>query len=200
MVRVLEEMGVEQGSVVCARWFGGVMLGPVRFVHIEGVVREAILKWKNQGKVEEEERKRRKVEEKMEGDKERLVGELGERDRSIEVLRGLLREKKEGKKKDQANGNTKDGGEDKETDEKPPDVSASQATASPSKTIDYSKMSLDALRRMDKARDKTIAWLLKEIDQAEIENGVAELDEALQEQEKELQERDGNANGSSENG
>ncbi len=56
--RVLEEAGVE-GAVVVARWYGGVLLGPVRFTHIEECAREAIGKWRDEMRVEEEARAKR---------------------------------------------------------------------------------------------------------------------------------------------
>ncbi|KAK5051408.1 hypothetical protein LTR84_003060 [Exophiala bonariae] len=43
--KVLNELDV-QGTVVVARWYGGVLLGPVRFAHIENVAREAIGNWR----------------------------------------------------------------------------------------------------------------------------------------------------------
>lgn len=42
--KVLNELNV-QGTVVVARWYGGVLLGPVRFTHIENVARDAIARW-----------------------------------------------------------------------------------------------------------------------------------------------------------
>src|SRR5271155_814589 len=71
---LLQAMNAE-GAVVVARWYGGVLLGPVRFTHIESCAREAILKWRD-----EHARKRQNVE-----DKEvtaRLIKSLLERDES----------------------------------------------------------------------------------------------------------------------
>ncbi|KAK0609041.1 Protein IMPACT, partial [Lasiodiplodia hormozganensis] len=90
LARVLEAMGVDAGAVVVARWYGGVMLGPARFAHIENVAREAVREWRRAVVAEGVER--RVVEEGRK--KEGLVRVLGERDGSIEVLRGLLAEKK----------------------------------------------------------------------------------------------------------
>ncbi|MCJ1356792.1 MAG: hypothetical protein MMC33_006788 [Icmadophila ericetorum] len=135
--KVLLDMNVE-GAVVVARWYGGVMLGPVRFNHIENCAREAIEKWRKP----EEQIKHRKIEEE---DREALVGILQKRDKSITVLRGLLREK-----------------------------AAAESTLTPIKKMDYSKMSLLALKQLSKARDATIAWILKEIEVVEntpTENG-----------------------------
>ncbi|KAB2576062.1 Protein IMPACT, partial [Lasiodiplodia theobromae] len=90
LARVLEAMGVDAGAVVVARWYGGVMLGPARFAHIENVAREAVREWRRAVVAEGVER--RVVEEGRK--KEGLVRVLGERDGSIEVLRGLLAEKR----------------------------------------------------------------------------------------------------------
>jgi hypothetical protein len=150
--KVLVEMNVE-GAVVVARWYGGVLLGPVRFAHIENCAREAIGKWIVESR--EEANKKRRVEADKE-EKKRLVRELAERDSSIGVLRGLLAEKS-GEKLASSQTSTTDA-----------------ASRSPTKTIDYSKMPLEALRRLDKARDATIAWLLREIDKAELEQKTTE--------------------------
>ena len=74
------------GSVCVARWYGGVLLGPVRFKHITDCAREAVGMWRAEMEA------RRQVEEdaKLHG---RLVKVLGERDASVAVLRGLLKEK-----------------------------------------------------------------------------------------------------------
>jgi putative IMPACT (imprinted ancient) family translation regulator len=139
------------GTVVVARWYGGTMLGPVRFNHIEHCAREAILesrRTETHDSVENRtEQKQRKIDE-GEQDRVSLMRTLEERDQSITVLRGLLR-KKMG----------------------PPADSSQTATDvpkySPTKKPDYSAMSLQALKQLDKARDATIAWILKEIDKAE---------------------------------
>ncbi len=88
---MLGEMKVE-GAVVVARWYGGVMLGPVRFSHIETCARDAIGQF-----VRDRNRsaKKAKVTEDAKA-RERLVLTLRERDGSIEVLRDLLAEKSGG--------------------------------------------------------------------------------------------------------
>lgn len=140
--KLLDSMQVT-GSVVVARWYGGVMLGPVRFTHMETCARNAIKAWRD-----EEGNKRRKIEDenrKKELDEEdilRLPEVLAERDRSIAVLRALLNRK------------TKK-------------VSEVAVTASPIKAMDYSSMPLEAMRRLEGARDKSIAFLLKNIDAEE---------------------------------
>jgi len=140
--KLLDSMQVT-GSVVVARWYGGVMLGPVRFTHMETCARNAIKAWRD-----EEGNKRRKIEDekrKKELDEEdtlRLPGVLAERDRSIAVLRALLNQKSK-----------------KATD--------GAVTASPSKVMDYNSMPLETMRRLEGAKDKSIAFLLKNIDAEE---------------------------------
>lgn len=42
LIKVLREEGITDVLVVCSRWFGGTMLGPARFTHIEESAREAL--------------------------------------------------------------------------------------------------------------------------------------------------------------
>ena len=143
--RLLAELNVE-GAVVVARWYGGILLGPVRFQHFENCAREAISRWKqNVG----ETAKRRKVEEEENLEKEKLIKVLKRRDSSIDVLRGLLAEKTSTKKT---------AGETTSQSSKAQDVA---------KKVDYSSMDLPTLIRLEKARDVTLAWILKQIDKAE---------------------------------
>lgn len=141
-LKVLDEEDVT-GALVIARWYGGVMLGPVRFTHMEDVAREAVRAWKDaeRGKLAEA----TAAEERRE-----LVLELEARDQSIVSLRGLL----DTKKSLLAAIN----GED-----------TAQVEKSPAKKMDYSGMPLARLKALDKARDGTIAFLLKGIDAAEKE-------------------------------
>ncbi len=128
-----------QGAVVVARWFGGVMLGPVRFDHMRNCAREAVRMW-----VTEEEGRVKRVKVEEDGrEKERLVGILGERDESITVLRGLLAEKTQ--------------------------ASSSQdsAKSSAAKVPDYSTLPLATLQKLEQVRDKTIGWVLTKIEEAE---------------------------------
>lgn len=151
--RVLEGLEV-QGAVVVGRWFGGVMLGPVRFAHFEAVAREAVGLWRDSERGEVTTRGGKDVvggvkRAKPDGDdsgvkRERLARQLEERDQSIFVLRGLLAEKTSG--------------------------AGSQTTnlsLSPAKASNYTGMMLDQLEKLEKARDATIAWLLKKIEAAE---------------------------------
>ncbi len=153
--RVLIDLNVE-GAVVVARWYGGVLLGPVRFTHIESCAREAIEKWKMSMNTKENEdhhhaAQKRKVEE---DGKRRfaLVRILEERDHSITALRGLLREKTEEAPAAKADESTS---------------SARDVNVTPTKPGNYSVMPLQALERLEKARDATISWILKEIEKVE---------------------------------
>ncbi|KAL8686264.1 MAG: hypothetical protein Q9218_007231 [Villophora microphyllina] len=134
---VLVNMNV-QGAVVVARWYGGVMLGPVRFVHMKNCAREAISQslqtHENQGvkKIKISEDPARRTE---------LIRLLSERDRSILVLRGLLAEKQQ----------------------------SISPKSSPAKVPDYAKLPLATLENLEKARDATIGWVLKQIEKVEEE-------------------------------
>jgi Uncharacterized protein family UPF0029 len=157
--KVLNEMDVE-GAVMVARWYGGVLLGPVRFTHIENCAREAIGKWKLEaagsarraGEDGDAAQKRRKVEDE-EKDRVRLAKLLQERDHSIFALRCLLKDKME--EVSPAGPSDKSEAERKES------------ITSPTKLVNYSAMPLLALKRLEKAKDATIAWILQEIDKSE---------------------------------
>lgn len=146
--KVLIELNVE-GTVVVARWYGGVLLGPVRFDHIANVAKEAISQWKESTeppskKLKEEVEKTLTPEQEQEL-KQRLVKQLQDRDNSINVLRDLLAEKKA------LGGN--DG-----SPKKPTSITSTQ---------DYANMPVAKLRVLEKARDQTISWILKQIDAIE---------------------------------
>lgn len=142
--RLLSDLNVE-GAVVVARWYGGILLGPVRFTHFENCARGAISKWRQEVG---EEVKKRKVEEDEKVEKAKLAKALEQRDSSIVVLRDLLAEKTS-----------------MNTDrQKPSQSPQSQET---SKKTDYSMIDLPTLKRLEKARDGTLAWILKQIDKAE---------------------------------
>lgn len=173
--RVLNELRVE-GSVVVGRWYGGVLLGPVRFEHIRNVAREAVGLWlgsvgrgadgdevgggkrtkvedavsgNEEGKVETmDEVMAKRVQESIE--KEKLLQDLEERDKSIVSLRKLLATK------------------DKKDEESKEGEGASSPISSQARPpIDYEKMPLARLRQLEKARDATIGFILKQIDAAE---------------------------------
>ena len=136
--KVLIEMDLE-GAVVVARWYGGVMLGPVRFDHIKNSARDAIMQWSQD---RERSAKKAKVRED-ESERERLVQTLPERDQSIIVLRDLLTEKNR------------------------QSSSAPGSQNSPAKTPDYSTLPLATLQKLEQVRDATIGWILKQIEKAE---------------------------------
>lgn len=145
VLKVIEEMRVE-GAVVVARWYGGVMLGPARFAHIENSAGDAIRAWRQ--KEDSEGQKRRRVED--EGmEKATLIVELADRDQNILVLRRLLEEK---------------------TRHTQPQAGQKPPSRPPLPAPDYSSMPLERLRQFDKARDSTVAFLLKKIDEAEKQN------------------------------
>jgi hypothetical protein len=152
--RVLNDTQTE-GVVVVARWYGGQNIGRVRFTHIENCAREAIRAWKMAGADAQREvvAKKQKVED--EAARIGLVQELRQRDSNIFALRKLLGERK-AKLHDEV-----------------------AVPPTPQKTVNYDGMSLEALRRMDKARDATVAFILKQIDKVDGEIKLAEeLDEA----------------------
>ena len=136
--KVLMETDAE-GAVVVARWYGGVMLGPVRFGHIKNSAREAIMQWSQDV---ERSAKKAKIRED-EAEKERLIQALPERDQSITVLRELLADKSQ------------------------QPSSASSEKRTPVKTPDYSTLPLATLEKLEQVRDATIGWILKQIDKAE---------------------------------
>ncbi|ERF68961.1 hypothetical protein EPUS_08195 [Endocarpon pusillum Z07020] len=168
--KVLSETSVE-GAVVVARWYGGILLGPVRFTHIENCAREAIEKWKASGTATKPEpdhpaAQKRKIEEDAKR-KSTLVSVLEERDHSISALRGLLREKTE-----EACAI--------ESEEKVP--TRKDGNVTPDKAVDYSAMPLQALVRLEKARDASISWILKEIEK--VEERLEEQQQQQQQQKK----------------
>lgn len=136
--KVLIEMEVE-GAVVVARWYGGVMLGPVRFDHIKNCARDAIMRWSQDREMSTKKAKIREDE----AEKERLIETLPERDQSIIVLRDLLAEKS------------------------PQPSSGPSGKGTPAKTQDYSTLPLATLEKLEQVRDATIGWILKQIEKAE---------------------------------
>ena len=136
--KVMEAMEV-QGTVVVARWYGGVLLGPVRFDHIRNCAKEAI---SNGLRAEDETSRKKKLQSEGE-QKAELEKILRERDERITVLRKLLAEKNQ-------------------------QTSSQQSQAgSPAKVPDYSKQPLAVLKRLEEVRDATISWILKKIEEAE---------------------------------
>ena len=143
---VLKETGAE-GVVVVARWYGGQNIGPIRFTHIENCAKQAIQNWKVVEAEAQRERSAKQLKLEEQAKREKLEENLRERDLNIYVLRRLLADKNA-----RIQGN---GGE-----EAPP--------VTPQKPLpDYSTMSIETLQRVDRARDATIAYVLKQIDKAD---------------------------------
>jgi len=143
-----------------ARWYGGELLGPVRFKHIEDVAKSAIEAWRvEQGggsakrqRVEEQElqqsqspSKETMRPEELQRRRKELVQTLQLRDESITTLRALLEEKK-----NVANPS-----------------SPQAANPSPSRTVNYDILPFNRLQALENARDASIGFLLKQIDKAE---------------------------------
>lgn len=156
--KLLIDLNIE-GAIVVARWYGGVLLGPVRFAHIEQVARDAINKWRasldpvtSSKKQKTESAASLSPAEEAEK-KARLVTTLGNRDNSIKVLRELLAEKK-AVASSQISAAKAD----------PPRAPTTTHTSTP----DYSTLPLNKLQQLEKARDTTISWILKQIDDAEV--------------------------------
>ncbi|KAL5121904.1 hypothetical protein ACEQ8H_000120 [Pleosporales sp. CAS-2024a] len=147
-----------EGVIVVARWYGGQNIGPVRFTHMETCAKEAIWKWKAASTQAEKEAASKKQRVNDEAKRKELVQNLQERDFNIFALRKLLAEKK-AKLEDQE-----------------------MAPPTPQKPQAYEKMGMDALWRVDKARDATIAFILKQIDKVEDELKLVEaLEDGLDE-------------------
>jgi putative IMPACT (imprinted ancient) family translation regulator len=162
---VLNDTQVE-GIVVVARWYGGKNIGPIRFTHMENCAKDAIWKWKvASSEIEKNEAsKKQKVDD--ESKRKELMKNLQERDFNIFTLRKLLAEKKA-----------------KLEDQEP-------APPTPQKPQAYGKMGMDALVRVDKARDSTIAFILKQIDKVEEEIALVEaLEDDTQDVWKEAEEQ-----------
>ena len=160
--KVLNSKNVS-GAVVVARWYGGVMLGPVRFDHIRNCASDAIAQW-----AEESERAAKRA--KTQADKERLTQVLPERDLSITVLRGLLAEKK---------GMAQT-------------ASQEAIQGSPARAMDYATMELPVLERLEQVRDKTIGWILEQIEKAE--KAQEEASKAAEKAQQEVPEEEKPAN------
>ncbi|KAL8749027.1 MAG: hypothetical protein Q9199_007939 [Rusavskia elegans] len=148
LASVLSDLNVE-GSIIVARWYGGIMLGPVRFEHIKNCAREAISKYLNSTQQQQSQVKKARTvtdddEEKRRAD---LIRVLPERDRSISVLRGLLAEKQLATESA---------------------LQKVEKFVSPAKVPEYSKLPLKTLENLERARDATIGWILAQIEKAEV--------------------------------
>ena len=147
------------------------MLGPVRFEHIMGVAKGAVGRWKAEeggkrmkiAEVGDQGEKKMSVEEEMKV-KERLVRVLKERDGSIVVLRGLLAEKSSvGNQRTDINSSQAAFGNGTESSTQ--NDTAGKVATGP----DYGKMPLPVLKKLEAAKDSTIALILKKIDEVEFE-------------------------------
>jgi hypothetical protein len=155
-----------EGVVVVARWYGGQNIGPIRFTHIENCAKEAIWKWKvaSTQLAQEAASKKQKADDEVK--QKELVKNLQERDSNIFTLRKLLAEKKA-----------------KLEDQEP-------VPPTPQKPQVYEKMTIEALRRVDKARDATVAFILKQIDKVEEEIKLVEaLEDDTQDSWKDAEEQ-----------
>ncbi|OAL49130.1 hypothetical protein IQ07DRAFT_71400 [Pyrenochaeta sp. DS3sAY3a] len=139
-----------EGVVVVARWYGGQNIGPIRFTHIENCAKEAIWKWKTADAEAKNEQAAKKQKVDEDAKRQEFIRELQERDYNIFALRKLLSEKKA-----------------RLHDEDP-------VPPTPQKPQAYDTMKMDALKRVDKARDATVAFILKQIDQVDDELKLVE--------------------------
>ena len=161
--KVLETLKVE-GTCVVARWYGGVLLGPVRFKHIEDCATEAITKWRKSASETAAKKKKKEIFDAE--DKERLLKLLASRDQNIVVLRALALEKEAGVK--QARAASVEHEEAGKTDGGTLEMNTSPTTEQ-RLALDYSTFSADQLRKLETARDATLRFLLKRIEKAEAE-------------------------------
>jgi hypothetical protein len=183
LLRVLEREGVT-GAVVVGRWYGGVMLGPARFRWIEQCAEEAVRKWKRaaaasggakRGRAGDEEEgpvaRKPRVDDaetdvpvlgspsarqpaketmspvELNRARRQLAMQLPERDANIAVLRKHLAEKKA---------------------RLDPDLLSSPSKGSPiAQPPEYATLSLARLQGLERARDLTVAYLLKELDKVD---------------------------------
>ncbi|KAK0925053.1 hypothetical protein LTR91_004245 [Friedmanniomyces endolithicus] len=178
---VLKQLRVT-GSLVVARWYGGVMLGPVRFAHMDECARSAVGKWREAE--DEVAAKKRKVE--VEGvERGRLARTLVERDGSIGVLRRMALEK-EGRVREAMLAGMAEveggGGSDEVAGTaEVQSPAAAVVEVSPEKAAPgYPSMPIDRLRALDKARDATLAFLLKRISKAEADLAALDRSQSTQ--------------------
>ena len=172
------------------------MLGPVRFDHIRNTARESIglcllsisstddagASTNNANVDGAREAKRNKSTHDEGADATRLRNELGERDKSIIVLRGLLAEKKRElgtlKQRELATPSLseKELPKPQSSRQTPPPSSSHQSESlggvSPphrAPAVTYESKGLADLKRLENARDATIAFILKALEKVESE-------------------------------
>ena len=162
--KVLEELNL-QGTIMVARWYGGELLGPVRFKHIEDVAKGAVHAWRSENDGGSSKRARiddapsqisgkanelqTMTPEELAMRKKQAIETLQRRDESIAALRSLLEQKK--------------------ASHATAASQSSQAPPSPARVPDYAAMPYNRLQGLENARDNTISFLLKSIDKAESE-------------------------------
>ena len=134
----------DEGLICVARWYGGIMLGPVRFDHIVHVAADALATYHlSHGKSPVIAAPRIQSPKMLETDeKDKLMRMLRGKDMTVESLRGMIVEEK--KKRGET------------------------VLQSPVKEKSYDRMGTDVLRRLVTARDATIKSLrdiLKEVSQ-----------------------------------
>lgn len=158
----MEELNI-QGTIMVARWYGGELLGPARFKHIEDVAKGAVDAWRNEQNGGSSKRARvddqgvfeatvtagqTMTPDELSRRKKVIITTLQRRDESIAALRMLLEQKR--------NSNSAA-------------LTSPQPVASPSRVPDYTSMPFMRLQALETARDNTISFLLKSIDKAEAE-------------------------------
>jgi putative IMPACT (imprinted ancient) family translation regulator len=164
---LMEQLNV-QGAIVVARWYGGVLLGPVRFKHIEDCAKEAVNLWRNPEQVGKKQKTDTTLSsdqtasqsraplpvmrpEELQKKKQDLIRTLHRRDESVATLRALLEEKKNLLQNVQ----------------KPQQSSSASVASSPARSLEYEVMPLARLLALEQARDASLTFLLKEIDRVE---------------------------------
>jgi putative IMPACT (imprinted ancient) family translation regulator len=179
---LMEQLNL-QGAIVVARWYGGVLLGPVRFKHIEDCAKEAVNLWRNPEQVGKRQRTDTPLSsdqtssqprtplpvmrpEELQRKKQDLIRTLHRRDESVATLRTLLEEKKGLLQNTQ----------------KPQQSSSAGTKSSPVAKVDYEAMPLARLLALEQARDASLTFLLKEIDRIEKQVAEREATEAEKKQ------------------
>ncbi|KIW03185.1 uncharacterized protein PV09_05412 [Verruconis gallopava] len=176
---LMEQLDI-QGVIMVARWYGGALLGPVRFKHIEDVARGAVDAWRSEINGGPLKKSRLDSEagaavgatasnqtmrpEELQRRKKEIIETLRRRDESIVTLRQLLEEKRGVNK---------------------PKSSAGRGNASPSTSVNYESMPYNRLHALENARDMTIGFLLKEIDKAEAEAKIRKEEETQKQEQTE---------------
>jgi hypothetical protein len=161
--KVMEELNL-QGVIMVARWYGGELLGPARFRHIEAVSKGAVDAWRSDSSSGDSKRARldstsgvspltpssqTMAPDELARRKKQAIETLKRRDESITTLRALLEQKKRARQPESASA-------------QPP-----SSSASPARMPDYAQMPFARLQALEGARDNTISFLLKSIDKAE---------------------------------